>query len=244
MVPAPHPRHGLAETLADIEFVQADPIRAPARAQDLILRQRVRGYRVGDLDRHYPALDLDEDRLYVYGFVARRLRPYLYPRRHERRRRRQVRGHRPHRRRAGLRARARGDPSARRAGPFRARARHQRLGRLVLGDHARARTAPPLRPACGSPTGSRASAATRWRRPSATRSTPTSGHARWACWSPARWRRRPRPALSSAVSALVRWLRAPDDRPGGPTGDPRPAGARRAGGRRGRRHPLSCGRPT
>jgi uncharacterized protein YcaQ len=72
----------LAETLADIEFVQADPIRAPARAQDLILRHRVRGYRVSDLDRHYPALDLDEDRLYVYGFVARRLRPYLHPRRH------------------------------------------------------------------------------------------------------------------------------------------------------------------
>ena len=74
---------GLAEALADLEFVQADPIRAPARAQDLILRQRVRGYRAGDLDRHYPALDLDEDRLYVYGFVARRLRPYLHPRHHD-----------------------------------------------------------------------------------------------------------------------------------------------------------------
>jgi uncharacterized protein YcaQ len=71
----------LAARLAEIEFVQADPIKAPARAQDLILRQRVRGYRVGDLDRHYPALDVDEDRLYAYGFVARRLRPYLYPRR-------------------------------------------------------------------------------------------------------------------------------------------------------------------
>ena len=71
----------LAATLARIEGVQADPIRAPARAQDLILRQRVPGYRVGDLDRHYPALDIDEDRLYAYGFVARRLRRYLYPRR-------------------------------------------------------------------------------------------------------------------------------------------------------------------
>lgn len=47
----------LTATLAEIEFVQADPIQAPARAQDLILRQRVRGYRVGDLDRHYPELD-------------------------------------------------------------------------------------------------------------------------------------------------------------------------------------------
>ena len=72
---------GLAETLAELEFVQADPIRAPARAQDLILRQRVRGYRAGDLDRHYPTLDVDEDVLYAYGFVARRLRPYLHPRR-------------------------------------------------------------------------------------------------------------------------------------------------------------------
>jgi hypothetical protein len=75
---------GLGLTLAELEFVQADPIRAPARAQDLILRQRVAGYRAGDLDRHYPALDVDEDMLYAYGFVARRLRPLLYPR-HDRR---------------------------------------------------------------------------------------------------------------------------------------------------------------
>src|SRR5215470_5679165 len=71
----------LAATLADVEFVQADPIQAPARAQDLILRHRVRGYRAGDLERHYSRLDIDEDRLYAYGFVARRLRPYLHPRR-------------------------------------------------------------------------------------------------------------------------------------------------------------------
>jgi len=80
----PRSARTLAATLADVEFVQADPIRVPARAQDLILRQRVRGYRVGDLDRHYPTLDVDEDRLYAYGFVARRLRPYLYPRRDRR----------------------------------------------------------------------------------------------------------------------------------------------------------------
>jgi hypothetical protein len=80
------PRQGgaLGPTLAELEFVQADPIRAPARAQDLILRQRVTGYRVGDLDRHYPSLDIDEDVLYAYGFVARRLRPFLHPR-HDRR---------------------------------------------------------------------------------------------------------------------------------------------------------------
>jgi hypothetical protein len=80
------PRRGgsLGPALAGLEFVQADPIRAPARAQDLILRQRVAGYRVGDLDRHYPSLEVDEDTLYAYGYVARRLRRFLYPR-HDRR---------------------------------------------------------------------------------------------------------------------------------------------------------------
>lgn len=70
----------LGVVMAELEFVQADPIRAPARAQDLILRQRVAGYRAGDLERHYPSLELDEDHLYAYGFTARRLRPLLYPR--------------------------------------------------------------------------------------------------------------------------------------------------------------------
>jgi uncharacterized protein YcaQ len=69
-----------AAAVAALGFVQADPIRAPARAQDLILRQRVRGYRAGDLDRLYPALDVDEDRLYAYGYTARWVRRYLYPR--------------------------------------------------------------------------------------------------------------------------------------------------------------------
>jgi len=70
----------LAAVVEGLGFVQADPIRAPARAQDLILRQRVRGYRAGDLDRRYPALDVDEDRLYAYGYVAGWVRRYLYPR--------------------------------------------------------------------------------------------------------------------------------------------------------------------
>jgi uncharacterized protein YcaQ len=70
----------LGPVMAGLEFVQADPIRAPARAQDLILRHRVAGYRAGDLERQYPSLDLDEDYLYAYGFTARRLRPLLYPR--------------------------------------------------------------------------------------------------------------------------------------------------------------------
>ena len=41
----------LREALDRLGFVQADPIRAPARAQDLVLRHRVAGYRAGDLDR-------------------------------------------------------------------------------------------------------------------------------------------------------------------------------------------------
>src|SRR5579862_9807389 len=70
----------LRKAIHRLGFVQADPIRAPARAQDLVLRQRVAGYRAGDLDRQYPSLDIDEDVLYAYGFVVRRLRPLLYPR--------------------------------------------------------------------------------------------------------------------------------------------------------------------
>src|ERR1700753_1798748 len=72
----------LKRAIDKLGFVQADPIRAPARAQDLVLRQRVAGYRAGDLERHYPSLDLDEDYLYAYGFTARRLRPLLHPRHH------------------------------------------------------------------------------------------------------------------------------------------------------------------
>jgi len=71
----------LGDALAGMEFVQCDPIRAPARAQDLILRQRVAGYRAGDLDRSYGELDVDEEYLYVYGIAARRLRPLVHPRR-------------------------------------------------------------------------------------------------------------------------------------------------------------------
>ncbi|MFC4157878.1 DNA glycosylase AlkZ-like family protein [Chitinimonas lacunae] len=71
----------LAQAIDRLGFVQADPIRAPARAQDLILRQRVRGYREGDLERRYPALELEEDVLHNYGFLPRRLQALLHPRR-------------------------------------------------------------------------------------------------------------------------------------------------------------------
>jgi uncharacterized protein YcaQ len=61
-------------------FVQADPIRSPARAQDLILRHRVKGYKAGDLERGFPYLDIEEDVLYAYGFVHRRIWELLHPR--------------------------------------------------------------------------------------------------------------------------------------------------------------------
>ena len=51
----------LKRALHRLGFVQADPIRAPARAQDLILRHRVKNYRDGDLERRYAKLDIAED---------------------------------------------------------------------------------------------------------------------------------------------------------------------------------------
>ena len=61
-------------------FVQADPIRAPARAQDLILRQRVTNYRAGDLERRYTSLDIEEDFFVNYGYVTRLLQRLMHPR--------------------------------------------------------------------------------------------------------------------------------------------------------------------
>jgi uncharacterized protein YcaQ len=61
-------------------FVQADPIRAPARAQDLILRPRVRDYRAGDLERRYEGLGVEEDFFVNYGFVTRALQQLMHPR--------------------------------------------------------------------------------------------------------------------------------------------------------------------
>jgi hypothetical protein len=70
----------LAEAVRRLGFVQADPIRAPARAQDLTLRHRVAGYRAGDLERAYPTLDVDEDFFLNYGFLPRDHLALLHPR--------------------------------------------------------------------------------------------------------------------------------------------------------------------
>jgi len=70
----------LRRALNRLGFVQADPIRAPARAQDLILRHRVKGYRAGDLERVYPTLDVEEDFFVVYGFVTKSVHALMHPR--------------------------------------------------------------------------------------------------------------------------------------------------------------------
>ena len=70
----------LARAIARLGFVQADPIRAPARAQDLTLRHRVVDYRAGDLERRYPRLAIEEDFFVNYGFVARQLHALMHPR--------------------------------------------------------------------------------------------------------------------------------------------------------------------
>ena len=74
------PHTTLASAIDRLGFVQADPIRSPARAQDLILRHRVRGYRAGDLERQYVSLDVEEDYLYAYGFLAKPVWQLLHPR--------------------------------------------------------------------------------------------------------------------------------------------------------------------
>lgn len=70
----------LERAIETLGFVQADPIRAPARAQDLTLRHRVEGYRAGDLERRYDELGIEEDFFINYGFVTRSLHALMHPR--------------------------------------------------------------------------------------------------------------------------------------------------------------------
>ncbi len=70
----------LPRAMRRLGFVQADPIRSPARAQDLTLRHRVRDYRAGDLERRYPRLALEEDCLVNYGFLPREHIALMHPR--------------------------------------------------------------------------------------------------------------------------------------------------------------------
>ncbi len=74
------PETSLKRAIAKLGFVQADPIRSPARAQDLILRHRAKDYQAGDLERRYSALGIEEDYLYAYGFVPAQTWQLLHPR--------------------------------------------------------------------------------------------------------------------------------------------------------------------
>jgi len=70
----------LGEAVRRLGFVQADPIRSPARAQDLTLRHRVPGYRAGDLERQYASLGIEEDFFVNYGFLSRDVYALMHPR--------------------------------------------------------------------------------------------------------------------------------------------------------------------
>ena len=70
----------LQRALDTFGFVQADPIRAPARAQDLTLRHRVKGYRAGILEQRYVTLRVEEDFFINYGFVTPELHALMHPR--------------------------------------------------------------------------------------------------------------------------------------------------------------------
>ena len=75
------PPTSLPKALEAFGFVQADPIRAPARAQDLTLRHRVTNYRAGELERRYSRLHVHEDFFINYGFVTDRVFHLMHPRR-------------------------------------------------------------------------------------------------------------------------------------------------------------------
>ena len=70
----------LPRAMARLGFLQADPMRAPARAQDLILAHRVRNYRAGELERRYPRLAIEEAFFVNYGFLPRDTMRLLHPR--------------------------------------------------------------------------------------------------------------------------------------------------------------------
>jgi len=70
----------LRRAIDRLGFVQADPIRAPARAQDLTLRHRVRDYRAGELEVRYPRLAVEEDFFVNYGIMPRAVQALMHPR--------------------------------------------------------------------------------------------------------------------------------------------------------------------
>jgi hypothetical protein len=74
------PATTLEDAVDRFGFVQADPIRSPARAQDLTLRPRVQDYHAGDLEARYASLPIEEDFFINYGFVTKGLQALMHPR--------------------------------------------------------------------------------------------------------------------------------------------------------------------
>ncbi len=70
----------LGQAIERLGFLQADPLRMPAPAQDLTLRHRVASYRNGDFEAAYPKLAVEEDFFVNYGFVTRDLHHLMHPR--------------------------------------------------------------------------------------------------------------------------------------------------------------------
>jgi uncharacterized protein len=70
----------LPRAISKLGFVQFDPIRAPARAQDLTLRHRVTDYHAGDLEARYPRLAIEEDVFVNYGVLPRATQQLMHPR--------------------------------------------------------------------------------------------------------------------------------------------------------------------
>lgn len=70
----------LSRAIAKLGFVQFDPIRAPARAQDLTLRHRVDGYQAGEMETRYPRLAVEEDFFVNYGLLPRATQRLMHPR--------------------------------------------------------------------------------------------------------------------------------------------------------------------
>jgi uncharacterized protein len=70
----------LPRAIARLGFLQADPMRAPARAQDLILAHRVKDYHAGELERRYPRMAIEEAFFINYGFVSSDTHALLHPR--------------------------------------------------------------------------------------------------------------------------------------------------------------------
>lgn len=68
----------LNDAVERLGFVQIDPIQAPAKAHDLILRHRVHHYRQGDIEQLYPELPLEEAYFINHGYLPRTMANLLW----------------------------------------------------------------------------------------------------------------------------------------------------------------------